>query len=83
MSQITMELSDEAILALGKSPTEAGAELRLAAAAKLVQLGRVSTGAAAEIAGLPRTVFLGKLGAYGVDTFDLSAEELAREYRFA
>jgi predicted HTH domain antitoxin len=60
-----------------------GSELRLAAAVKLYELGRISSGAAATLAGVPRTVFLTKLTDYGVDTFRLTEEELRQETRLA
>jgi predicted HTH domain antitoxin len=53
----------------------------LAAAAKLYELGRISSGAAAKLAGIPRTLFLTKLADYGVDTFKLSEQELQQERR--
>jgi len=56
-----------------------GRELLLAASIKLYELGRLSSGAAAELAGVPKPVFLAKLSDYGVCTFDLSKEELQRE----
>ena len=49
------------------------------AAVKLYELGRLSSGAAAELAGLPKPLFLAKLADYGVCTFDLKKEELQRE----
>lgn len=54
-------------------------EARLAAAVELYELGRLSSGAAATLAGIPRTVFLAKLGDFGVDTFNLSRAELERD----
>jgi len=56
-----------------------GIELRLAAAVKLYEMGRLSSGAAAKLAGIPRVVFLSKLADYGVDTFRLSPHDLAQE----
>jgi predicted HTH domain antitoxin len=55
--------------------------LRMAAAVKLFELGRLSSGAAAQLAGIPRVVFLSRLADYDVDTFRLSAEDLQRETR--
>lgn len=81
MSRITLELPDDTLQALNLSPDALGEELRLAAAVKLYELGRLSSGAAACLAGMPRTVFLTKLADYGVDTFRLTEEELQREAR--
>jgi predicted HTH domain antitoxin len=83
MSQITVDIPDDALAALKESPETAGATLRMAAAAKLYELGRLSTGAAARLAGVPRSVFLMRLGDYGVNTFDLDEEELNDETRLA
>jgi len=72
-------IPDEAFLALKKGPDSIGAELQLAAAMKLYELGRLSAGAAAQLAGLPKPVFLAKLGDYGIDAFRQSPADLADE----
>ncbi len=83
MCEITLSIPDDTLLALKVRPDQLGAELRLAAAVKLYELGRMSSGAAAKLAGVPRTVFLMKLADYGVDSFKLSEEELQKESRLA
>ncbi len=79
MSMVMLEIPDDSLLALKVAPEQAGQELCLVAAVKLFELGKLSSGAAARLAGVPRVVFLTRLADYGVDTFRLSEEELERE----
>jgi predicted HTH domain antitoxin len=83
MSKITLEVSNESLLALRATPEKAGERLLLAAAVKLYEIGELSSGAAARLAGIPRVVFLSKLADFGADAFRLTEEELLRETRLA
>ena len=83
MSQLILDIPDETLLSLKLSGDAAADEIRLAAAVKLYELGRLSSGAAARLAGVPRVVFLSKLADYGVDTFRLSGDELERQAHLA
>ncbi len=81
-SQVTLsiELPDATIRALGPSPSEAEGRVRLAAAMKLHELGHLSAGAAADLAGIPKVEFLHKLADHGVDAFRLTPAEFDQDH---
>jgi predicted HTH domain antitoxin len=83
MSQVTFSIPDEILLALEATPDVAASRIRLAAAVKLYELGQLSSGAAAQLAGVPKPYFLEHLAEYGVNAFDLSEEELIHDLRTA
>ena len=83
MSQIVLDVPNETLLALRTTPETVGERLLLAAAVKLYEMGELSSGAAASLAGVPRVAFLSRLADYGVDTFRLTEEDLLRETRLA
>src|SRR3990172_7360921 len=61
-NMLTIPYSDSLLLSLKESPAEFEAEARLLLAVKLYELGRVSTGMAAKLAGMGRVPFLFALG---------------------
>lgn len=79
MYEVTLPVSEETMSALNLTAEQVRDEMRLAAAVKLYELGRISSGVAANLAGLPRVVFLSKLADYGVDTFALTEAELLED----
>ena len=79
MQTIQIELPDEVLLSLKETPESFTKVIRMAAAAKLYELGKLSSGRAADLAGLSRVRFLQALGQYGVPIFALTAEELAQD----
>ncbi len=81
MSQIVLDIPDESLLALDVPPDRAGEELRLIAAMKLYEMGKMSSGAAAELAGIPRTTFLARLADFSIPTFRQTKEDLEAEAR--
>jgi predicted HTH domain antitoxin len=59
------------------------AEVRFLAAAKLFELGKLSSGKAAAMAGLGRVAFFHKLGEYGFCAINLDDEQIDSELRAA
>lgn len=78
-----LNIPDETLLALKLSADAAEHEVVLVAAVKLYEMGRLSGGAAAQLAGLPKPVFMAKLADYGVPVFKLSDDEIARDAKNA
>ena len=78
MSMVTLEIPDDVLLGMQQRPEDFAGEMRLAAAVKWYEMGRVSQAKAAEIAGLSRAAFLETLGRYGVSPFQESADEVVR-----
>ncbi|OQX19577.1 MAG: small protein [Desulfobacteraceae bacterium IS3] len=79
MEQLAIQIPEGIPFALKISPKSIVRELLMLAAVKLYELGRLSSGAAASLAGIPRVVFLSRLADYGVNTFQLTEEELRQE----
>lgn len=83
MSQVTFTIPDEIRLALKATPDDLASRIRFAASVKLYEMGQLSSGAAAQLAGVPKPYFLSHLADYGVNTFDLSEEELSHDLKSA
>ena len=64
---------------LGTTTEEFEQEIRFLVAAKLYEMGHISSGRAAELAGLERVPFLENLSRYRISVFNYSLEDLERE----
>lgn len=80
MTQIIVRIPEATPVALGINPERVGEALLLAAAVQWYESGRLSSGAAAELAGLPKPVFVERLKDFGVPAFRQSEEELREEF---
>ena len=80
---LRIKYSDEHAQVLALTPAQFEAEMRLVVAAELCKRGVFSTGAASEFAGVPKPVFLSRMGEFGIPAFDLTPEELEKEVETA
>lgn len=83
MQQLTIEYPDDLLVALGADREQFEQEARFALAAKLFEMGRLSSGKAARLAGLERATFLLSLRRIGVAALDLDETEMEDERRYA
>jgi predicted HTH domain antitoxin len=79
MHTVSIEIPDAAFAALRKSPDDFGREMRIAAAVKWYELGELSQGKAAEIAGLTRAEFINALTRFRVSPLQYTAAEMKKE----
>lgn len=80
MSTKIIQYPTEILWALGKEADEFEKEARLLLALKYYETGKLSTGLAAQLAGVPRTTFLFLLGQYSLSPFGETADELEEDF---
>jgi predicted HTH domain antitoxin len=76
---IEIEYPDTLPDLLQETPEEFEREAKMAMAAKLFELKRISSGMAAEMVGVDRVSFLFELQCYGVEMINMESEELASD----
>jgi len=79
MSTVQIEIPEEVLISLKETPETVARELRILAAVKLFELGKLSSGRAAQLAGMSRVEFLMLLGRYQVSPFPLTTEQLEQD----
>jgi predicted HTH domain antitoxin len=83
MTTLMIPMPENISLALHLSNEALAEEIRMAAAVKLYELGRLSSGAASEMAGISKPLFLLKIADYTRQEQYWSLEELARDMKNA
>jgi len=80
MHPLTIEIPENVLLATGQSREEFIREAKMLLAAKLFELGRLSSGKAAQLCGMARVDFLLTVSRMGIPVADLDEEEIKREF---
>lgn len=80
---LTIQYADDLLFALGISDEEFSREAKFLLAAKLYELGKISSGQAAQLAAKSRVEFLFSLSRLGIPMSNLRAEDLQPELKFA
>jgi predicted HTH domain antitoxin len=83
VNTLAIQYDDSLLTALNESHSEFENEARKAMALKLFELGRLTSGQAAQMAGLARVDFLLESPQYGSPSVIWDKEELAREFGVA
>lgn len=79
MEQLTINYPEGLESAISTTREELEYQIRLMAALKMFELGKLSSGKAAQLAGITRVEFFEMCGRYHVPIINYSPEELERE----
>lgn len=79
MQTLQIQYPDGFELAVGITPEELEYQIKLMAALKMFELGKISSGKAAELLGTTRVDFFTICGRYKISLFNYSPDELKRE----
>jgi predicted HTH domain antitoxin len=79
MRVLEIPYPDDLPAAMGQSPLLFERQIKLLVAARMYELGHISSGRAAELAGISRFEFLEALGQYRISAFNYSLADLERE----
>jgi predicted HTH domain antitoxin len=83
MNTLKIDYPPEVLWALGQNPDEFEADARRRLAISLYESGKLTTGLAAQLAGVPRVQFMFLLGDYSLSPFGESADELEDDLKDA
>ena len=77
--KLTIRLPSEIRQMLNRTPEELARDMQLYAALMLFRLGKLSSGAAAEMAGVPRVMFLDLCAEYDIPVSQITGSDLRQE----
>jgi len=77
--KLTIRLPSEIRRMLNRTPEELARDMQLYAALMLFRLGKLSSGAAAEMAGVPRVMFLDLCAEYDIPVSQITGSDLRQE----
>ncbi len=83
MSAVRLEIPEETLISLKTDVESFGSALKMLGAVKLFELGKLSSGRAAQLAGMTRVEFLLALRQFQVSPFEMTEEELRQDVRNA
>ena len=81
MKTIELQVPDSLLLQSGESLVDLARTSQLLLAVKFFEVGKLSSGQAAQMCNMNRVDFLLELGRQGIPVADLSAEEMQEELR--
>ena len=81
MAELTLEYPDDLLVTSGKSRVEVEREMKFQLAVRLFEVGQLSLGKAAELAGWNRVRFADELGRMKVPVVNLDDEGIQAELR--
>lgn len=79
MSAVRLEIPEETLISLKTDVESFGQDLKMLGAVKLFELGKLSSGRAAQLADRTRVEFLLALRQFQVSPFQLTEEELSQD----
>lgn len=76
---LTIAYPDDLLLSLKETPEEFERQARLLLAVKFYEMGKISSGMAARLAGMKRVEFLLELNRFGMAVINTPPDELAQD----